>query len=311
MSIKKIRRSLRIKLTAGLNFILRSIVFRWTLYRLIRVTKWLPDNAFKARVSNWTESLNWRDFNFPLTSVNLGSAVVKLVPHGGEFDFSAIMYKKLRYEAEVYSFLETLENYETIIDIGANIGVFSLYMARRLSDAQVYAFEPGREAFSRLLINIKANNELGDRIHPFFAAVGCDAPTITFYTPEGHLTNSSLDVQFAEKFGKVKSVIAQVAPKVLFEELFRPRKKALIKIDAEGAEPAVLQQLRELIVAAHADLLIEVLPEYADALQPHFDYFHGAGYLAYSLQPTGAVLMSELRASTQWRDWWFSKTAIS
>ena len=310
MPIKTIRKFLRTNLTVGLNFCMRSSIFRWLMYALIRSTKRLPDNAFKARVYNWTESLKWQNFNFPVTRIEIGSAAVKLIPHSFEFDFAAILYKKLNYETEVYNFLDTLENYQCIIDIGANVGVFSLYMAQRFHNAQIHAFEPGRDAFSRLLINIKANSDLGGRINPFFAAVGAESATITFFTPEGHLTNSSLDAKFAEKFGKLNAVIAQVAPKVMFEELLQPENKILVKIDAEGAEPAVLQQLRGLIVAAHADLLIEVLPEYTDALQQHFDYFRAAGYFTYSLQSHGAVLMSELHASTRWRDWWFSKTKI-
>jgi FkbM family methyltransferase len=310
MPIRKIRQAARAALTIALNFCMRATVFRSILYLVIRLTKRLPDNKFKARVYNWTASLNWHDFVFPATAIDVGRTTLQLIPHSNEFDFAAIVYKKMNYEAEVYDFLDSLEEYECVIDIGANVGIFSLYMAQRFLRAQIYAFEPGRDAFSRFLNNIKANSGLESRIHPFFSAVGADAPTITFYTPEGHLTNSSLDVKFAERFGPVKRVIAQVAPKILFEELLHHRNRALVKIDAEGAEPAVLQQLRELIVAAQADLLIEVLPDYAIALQEHFDYFRVAGYFAYSLQSKGAVLMTELNASSRWRDWWFSKTQL-
>lgn len=236
---------------------------------------------------------------------------MQLIPHAKEFDFAAVVYRKLNYEVEVYNFLDGLREYTRVIDIGANVGVFSLYMAQSFPDALIYSFEPGREAFSRFLNNMRANPHLESRINPFFAAVGADSPTITFYTPEGHLTNSSLDVEFAAKFGVVKSFIAQVAPKLLFEEILQPQSgRTLVKIDAEGAEPAVLLQLRDLIVAAHADLLIEVLPEYCNALQPHFDYFRAAGYFAYSLQKQGPVLMPELQASAHWRDWWFSTIDI-
>ena len=310
MLIRKIRQAGRTALTIALNFCMRATVFRSIVYIAIRLTKRLPDNKFKARVYNWTASLNWHDFVFPATSIDVGKATLQLIPHSNEFDFAAIMYKKINYEAEVYAFLDSLKEYECVIDIGANIGIFSLYIAQRFPQAQIYSFEPGRDAFSRLLINIKANARLESRINPFFSAVGADSPTITFYTPEGHLTNSSLDVKFAEKFGPVKRVIAQVAPKILFEGLLQHQNRALVKIDAEGAEPAVLQQLRALIVAAQADLLLEVLPDYAIALQEHFDYFRAAGYFAYSLQAKGAVLMTELNASTRWRDWWFSKTQI-
>lgn len=314
MLIKKSRKVARTMLTALLNFFMWSTLFRWILYMIIRITKWLPDDGFKARVCNWTESLSWQGFNFSGVQIEIGKVTVKMVPHHNEFDFAAILYQKLNYEFEVYNFLDKLENYGCVIDIGANIGVFSLYMAQRFPNAHIYAFEPGREAFSRLLMNIKINPSLASRINPFFSAVGPETPTITFYTPEDHITNSSLDAEFAQQFGTVKAVIAQVAPKILFQELLQSPQphlsRALVKIDAEGAEAVVLQQLRELIVAAQADLLIEILPIYANSLREHFEYFRAAGYFAYILQSGGPLLMTELQASSDWRDWWLSKTAV-
>ena len=311
MLIIRARKFSRFALTALLNFLMRARIFRYILYVFIRSLKCFPDNGFKARIYNWTDSLNWHDFVFPAATIDIGKAKLQLIPHANEFDFAAVVYRKLNYEVEVYNFLDGLQKYTRAIDIGANVGIFSLYMAQRFPDALIYAFEPGRDAFLRLLNNIKVNPHLESRINPFFAAVGADSPTITFYTPQGHLTNSSLDVEFAAKFGVVKSAIAQVAPRLLFEELLQPQSdRTLVKIDAEGAEPAVLLQLQDLIVAAQADLLIEVLPEYRNALQPHFDYFRAAGYFAYSLQKQGPVLMTELNASARWRDWWLSRTDV-
>ena len=314
MLIEKSRKFARILLTVTLNFLLPLPFVRWILYKAFLSAKWLPDNKFKARICNLAYALNWREFNFTDVKIAIGSANVKMIPHRHEFDFSAIIYKKLNFEVEVYNFLDKLENYACVIDIGANVGVFSLYMAQRFPDAKIYSFEPGREAFLRLLMNIKANPHLESRINPFFAAVGVETATVTFYSPEDHLTNSSLDVNFAEKFGTVKAVIAQVAPKILFQELLQSTQaqqtRALVKIDAEGAEAAVLQQLRELIVAAQADLLIEVLPEYAGSLLGHFEYFRAVGYFTYILQSEGAILKTELQASSQWRDWWLSKTVV-
>lgn len=46
----------------------------------------------------------------------------------------------------------------TFFDIGANIGVYSLYTAANHSNAKIYSFEPEATNFSSLCLNIKANN---------------------------------------------------------------------------------------------------------------------------------------------------------
>ncbi len=58
----------------------------------------------------------------------------------------------------------------TVIDVGANIGVFSIYAARS-GAAIVYAFEPNKESFDLLVNNIKIN-KLEKIVIPFNLAVG-------------------------------------------------------------------------------------------------------------------------------------------
>ncbi len=51
----------------------------------------------------------------------------------------------------------------TIVDIGANVGVFSLYAALECPDARLYCYEPVRSNFNTLCENIKTNG-YSDRI---------------------------------------------------------------------------------------------------------------------------------------------------
>jgi FkbM family methyltransferase len=47
---------------------------------------------------------------------------------------------------------------DIIMDIGANVGVFTVYAASKASEGKVYAFEPVKENFDRLKDNAKLNN---------------------------------------------------------------------------------------------------------------------------------------------------------
>ncbi len=47
---------------------------------------------------------------------------------------------------------------DIIIDIGANIGAFSIYASRRAKHGKVYSYEPFKNHYKRFLDNIKLNN---------------------------------------------------------------------------------------------------------------------------------------------------------
>lgn len=68
----------------------------------------------------------------------------------------------------------------TVVDIGANIGLFSLFIMSRCKNAEIYAFEPAPAAYEVLKANCTA---YGGRTHPVNAGVAQHAgkATLTFY----------------------------------------------------------------------------------------------------------------------------------
>src|SRR5206468_5436914 len=49
-------------------------------------------------------------------------------------------------------------SYINILDIGANVGYFSLYAAKKFPKAMIFAFEPFPDTFQRLNEHIKLNS---------------------------------------------------------------------------------------------------------------------------------------------------------
>ena len=129
------------------------------LKSLGQVCRSLPDGHWKQFVANSIHTVNWPEMNLGRVNSRFpgGELEVTLVPHIAEFDFQALINRRLTYEEEVFRWLST-RSYLTVVEIGANVGWFSLYFAKRFSSASVYAFEPSRKAFSRLLTNVAAND---------------------------------------------------------------------------------------------------------------------------------------------------------
>jgi FkbM family methyltransferase len=65
-----------------------------------------------------------------------------------------------------------------VFDVGANIGMFSLFVGARCPSAQVYAFEPVPEVFAKLLRNV---DERGLVVRPFNYGLSDRDQNVTFY----------------------------------------------------------------------------------------------------------------------------------
>jgi FkbM family methyltransferase len=232
---------------------------------LFRCLKLLPDGRWKQFVLNSLQSIQWPDLALPPSKVYLTPQVtVAITPHVGEFDFAAHLCRHIDYERETALWLVD-RRYDTIVEIGANIGYYTLLFSKLLPEAKVYSFEPSRTAYRRLLENL-AVNDCGN-VLTFNCAVASRAGFVTFYEPQGHLMNGSLYGSFARIFAEVVQAtkVASVSGREV-QQLCRDSDRLLLKIDAEGAEPDVILTLESVIVSKAPDMLIEVLPHVVDDL---------------------------------------------
>ena len=138
-----------------------------------------------------------------------------------------------------------VEKGSVVVDVGANIGVFSLFAA--LSGAKkVYAFEPSKEAFQVLCENIESNR-LTDTIIPFNNAVsGSDGETVRF--PR----SSSPYNKIERKPDEPSQDYVDVQTVTLNSFLSRTADSGdidLLKLDCEGAEFDILPALSETTIA--------------------------------------------------------------
>lgn len=125
----------------------------------------------------------------------------------------------------------------TVFDIGANIGYFTLLMARLVSNAgQVYVFEPNPDMLNELIKNIKINPELSDgRIIIQKEALGNANGQKTFYCPiEGHQGVGGL--KNTERAPLEKIITVKVNTLDDYIERNDIKKIDFIKMDIEGGE---------------------------------------------------------------------------
>jgi FkbM family methyltransferase len=180
------------------------------------------------------------------------------------------------------------------------VGVFSIYFAKQLQGrGEVYAFDPSRKVYQRLLQNVEANSV--SNLHTFNSAVGDKTQFAMFAEPEGHLTNGSLVESFASQFSQqIKKSPVQVIAADEVAGLLSDHKRVLIKIDTEGFEAQVLSALGPILREKKPDLIIEVLPEFVDDLNG-VELLWQLGYQPASITPEGLV-PSDRFVAKHWRD---------
>jgi FkbM family methyltransferase len=143
-------------------------------------------------------------------------------------------------------------------------------------------------------------NNLSDR--RCLANVGTEGGVAELFEPHGHLTNSSLDPNFARLFSNdVRSNRVLVIGGDELAAIAPDAGRTLLKIDVEGAEPLVLNGLRSWVAASRPDVILEVLPGFDRALRDQ-DYFGALGYRFMRVEERGPVEVTPYEASNKHRD---------
>ena len=138
---------------------------------------------------------------------------------------------------------------ETALDIGANIGSYTIPMAKRFRD--VTAFEPSRAHNRVLRLNIKLNNLRN--VHVYEVALSDVTGTMPLYNRYGGA--SSLN---AEHYGLAYDNVSLVKTARLDDFMPLFRELDFIKVDAEGLELQILSGGLRMISSLKPIIALEV-----------------------------------------------------
>lgn len=170
-------------------------------------------------------------------------------------------YEEILYHAhwEKYFFEEKnkikkfVSNGDVVVDVGANIGLFSLILSDLVGEqGQVYSFEPIPLLKKKLVNNINLNRI--KNVKTFESGIGDKESEIEiFLNPE----QSGLSSAVAKPSGNYTS---QKVKLTTLDNFFLSRKEkvSFIKIDTEGYEPQVLLGAKELISRDNPVIYIEL-----------------------------------------------------
>lgn len=214
-----------------IHFIKRYLDFPHKLYTfvtLIRIFKnwplWLEDryNLFCNKDNESIISLrNGIKFYFKFGNEELGQ-------------IDGIWHKK------AYTRYSPIEDEAIVIDIGANIGVFSIFTAKVANKVKVFAYEPTPDVFQRLVKNIKINN-LESNISPFQLGItGKAGKRELFFYSKGSVGNTLISPKDNLSMYKKSTMIVKT---VTLKDVFDNNNLDhcdFLKMNCEGAEYGIL-----------------------------------------------------------------------
>jgi FkbM family methyltransferase len=172
---------------------------------------------------------------------------------------------------------------DVFVDVGANIGYYSLMASRLVGDAgAVVAVEASPRIFSRLEANIRANQAAN--IRAVNVAAADQSGRVTIYS--GPRQNSGASSTLKEwRNGEAEAVVAALPLDQILTEDERGRVR-LVKIDVEGAETPILSQLLSSIDSYPHDMgiIVEFSPDSEGAAwRAIFSGFLARGFKAYGI----------------------------
>ena len=157
-----------------------------------------------------------------------------------------------------------------IFDVGSHVGYHAMAFSQLVGDrGKVYAFEPNTYNRNRLLINLSRNEDLLGRVEVVDVAISsvsgdaefCFSPLVDSGESSGSFVSGSdtpLDTNIYELLGFKRVPVKTTT----FEDLLPLHgvtdEPALIKIDVEGAESAILDSNKSYLSRVKPDLLIEL-----------------------------------------------------
>ena len=171
-----------------------------------------------------------------------------------------------------------------LIDVGANIGIYSLYAATVNNSISVFSVEPVPDTFRELNANIELNMKT-NQISTFMVALSYESGSGTLKNVDPRLGSSGAQIQIVAS-GDNASTKVLSGDRLLKDEWEKRDhgKKVMIKIDTDGNELDVLNGFIEAFKdGSIVTVLVETHPNNRNEIESFFrslDFHEDESYLS-------------------------------
>jgi FkbM family methyltransferase len=271
-----------------------------TISRTNRALKW-SFRLFEKVLKAISTDLYLKTATFMVNELNLTATVqTKKGPILFKCDSETVRIRvreMLRREPDTLDWIETFNPDDVLWDIGANIGVFTLY-ASFVASARVVAIEPLPQNYLNLIQNLMLN-ELTDKVMPFCIAISDETVVATFHIPRQANTPGGAGGTFGSRMNNYGHFLqAEASHSALgysidtFIETFDVPFPNHIKIDIDGIqEKVILGSKKTLNDARLKTVMIELqrydTPTARSSSETIIKEIENAGFSCVKIAPAG------------------------
>jgi FkbM family methyltransferase len=144
---------------------------------------------------------------------------------------------------------ETLRADDIFLDIGANVGVYTVFAATRVPQGKIYAFEPHASNFAMLLETIQLNN-IEDRVIPLSVPLNSSREWIDFSYHDLLEGSSGSQLTSSPTYEEGIKAVSEKKLAHTVDDLIETgviESPSVIKIDVDGNELSILKGMTTLL----------------------------------------------------------------
>lgn len=266
------------KLKKIIKLIYDSIPLKKELFLLCKLVCKLPNPVYKHlyfkgvfNISVEEKKLKMHHFGYQLENEIFWSGIT------GEWE-----------KVSISLWIELCKISNCILDIGANTGVYSLIAKTINPSAKVYAFEPVKRVFDKLILNVKLNKY--DVTCEEFAVSSYDGKGVIYDQDIEHIYSVCVNKNIMPSANVVKTEINTIRIETYVKQKKIP-KVNLIKIDVETHEAEVLKGMGDYLGQMRPVILVEVLND--EVGKKIEEILEGKNYLYFNINEKTTPLQVE------------------
>lgn len=185
-----------------------------------------------------------------------------ILENDGYYSIAATILATGTIESDIGDEIDKLiKDGDTILDIGSNIGWYSVDIASHFKNAKVYAFEPVTHTYDYLVKNIKLNKL--KNVFPYNLGLSDEnGETVFYFNSKSTQSSSMRDLQYVENSVSEK-VVCMLKKMDEFCNEKDIKKIDFIKCDVEGAELLVYKGGSEIISRSRPLIVSEMLRKWS------------------------------------------------
>ena len=252
-----------------------------------------PNHPFKVRITNY------------INDIFFNNAVKVKYENGVTFPFSSreqmgrgIMVTGEYEPLTIKMCKDTLSDGGVLVDIGANIGLFSIYLSK-LSGVTVYSIEPSVQNFRKFLYNLKKNNASG--VVPINVGLSYE-DSFGYMVNQSPINSGTFKV--VEDKSETDTYLIRLCTLADLVKYLKITEIKLIKIDVEGYEMNIFKGFFN----EHNSVMPEnIVMEFGDQIErtghnllESFNYFLDMGYHPFDVSGKPYTFGDDLPEGNLW-----------